>query len=132
VRLLRSSFPDRRAREAALAKALALLHEAAAHASARLAAAAALAAGADADAAAGGSAARPPQPPLPPRCALLVSDRGGAEGEGPPLLFVYQRWLPLIFALRACLDAGGNAGGGAYALALLPTDAGPRDASGAA
>jgi hypothetical protein len=137
--LLRSSFPDRRAREAALAKALALLHEAAAHASARLAAAAALAtggAGAGADAA--GSSAAPPPPP--PRCALLVSDRGGAEGEGPPLLFVYQRWLPLILALRVRPDGtggagggggGGGAGAGGYALALLPTDAGPRDASGA-
>ena len=129
------SFPDRRARESALAKALALLHEAAAHASARLAAAAAAAAdaaalrgSADDDAAAAPLTPRRP----PPRCQLVVSDRGGADGEGPPLLFVYQRWLPLVIAIRTRGDGGGGgAAGGSCALQLLPTDDGPQDRSGA-
>ena len=133
--LLRSrSFPDRRAREAALAKVLGLLHEAAAHASARLAAAA----GAAADAATlrGSAEADPPLTPRrpPPRCQLLVSDRGGADGEGPPLLFVYQRWLPLILAVRTRGDGGGGGGGaagGTCALQVLPTDDGPQDPTGA-
>jgi hypothetical protein len=131
--LLFRSFPDRRAREAALAKVLGLLHEAAAHASARLAAAA----GAAADSATlrGSAEADPPLTPRrpPPRCQLVVSDRGGADGEGPPLLFVYQRWMPLILAVRTRGDGGGGGGaaGGTCALQVLPTDDGPQDPTGA-
>ena len=131
---LRRSFPDRRARESALAKALALLHEAAAHASARLAAAAGAAADAAALRGSADDAAAAPLTPRrpPPRCQLIVSDRGGADGEGPPLLFVYQRWLPLIVAIRTRGDGGGGgAAGGSCALQLLPTDDGPQDPSGA-
>ena len=110
---------------------MALLHEAAAHATARLAAAAGAAADAATLRGADDEEAAPPLTPRrpPPRCQLLVADRGGADGEGPPLLFVYQRWLPLILAIRTRGDGGG--GGGTCALKLLPTDDGPRDPTGA-
>jgi len=98
---------DRRAREAALSRALALLHDSAAHATQRMQAAAALA----------GAAASPC------RCQLLVSERSSEGGDFPPHLFIAKRWFPLVLAVRSRADGAG------WAMTLLPSEAGPRSSA---
>lgn len=106
---------DRRARDAALARTIACLHDAAAHASARLAAAAAAAAGCT-DCTDGSLGT--------PRCQLVVAEKASESGDGPPSLFVYQRWFQSILSLRHAAPgddaAGAAAGGNGLVMSLLP------------